>query len=78
MTQENCFYCGNKPNQTIKAKGHNGDFVYNGIDRIDSSKGYVKGNVVPCCGRCNEAKMAISHKEFLSWVEQVYSHSIKK
>lgn len=24
-----------------------------GLDRIDSSKGYIIGNVVPCCSRCN-------------------------
>lgn len=28
-----------------------------GIDRVDSSKGYVEGNVVSCCTTCNVMKM---------------------
>lgn len=27
-----------------------------GLDRIDNSKGYIIGNVVPCCGNCNRIK----------------------
>lgn len=27
-----------------------------GLDRIDSSKGYVPGNVQPCCKECNRIK----------------------
>lgn len=27
-----------------------------GLDRIDSAKGYVQGNVVPCCTSCNRIK----------------------
>lgn len=27
-----------------------------GLDRLDSSKGYTKGNVVPCCLECNVVK----------------------
>lgn len=27
-----------------------------GVDRIDSALGYVPGNVVPCCTKCNRAK----------------------
>jgi hypothetical protein len=56
----------------------NGDFVYNGIDRIDSSIGYVEGNIVPCCKACNMAKNTMGQDEFMLWVERVYNHSIKK
>lgn len=77
ITKQNCFYCGAEPNQTIKNKFDNGDYVYNGIDRIDSLKGYTVDNVVPCCGRCNEAKMSESQLDFLSWVGRVYNHSVK-
>jgi len=77
ITKQNCFYCGAEPNQTIKNKFDNGDYIYNGIDRIDSLKGYTVDNVVPCCGRCNEAKMSESQQDFLSWVERVYNHSVK-
>lgn len=27
-----------------------------GLDRIDNSRGYEPGNVVPCCGRCNRIR----------------------
>ena len=37
-----------------------------GLDRIDNSKGYVIGNVVPCCGNCNRIKCHI-----LSYAEMV-------
>ena len=77
ITKQNCFYCGVEPRQIEKNNYDNGDYIYNGIDRIDSNKGYVIGNCVPCCGRCNEAKMAESQQDFLSWVERVYNYSVK-
>ena len=43
----------------------------NGIDRIDSSKGYIKSNVVACCSKCNIMKNVYSEKEFLNHVEQI-------
>lgn len=27
-----------------------------GLDRIDNKKGYILGNIVPCCGTCNKIK----------------------
>ena len=78
LTQKECFYCGKKSSNITKSGFDNGDFVYNGIDRLDSSKGYVEENIVPCCGRCNEAKMAETKEDFLEWVASVYNHSIVK
>lgn len=40
--------------------------VYSGIDRVDSSGGYVAGNVVPCCAFCNRAKDDWTVGEFIS------------
>ena len=78
LTKENCFYCNSHPYQIHKAVNRQyGEYIYNGIDRVDSSKGYIEGNVVPCCGVCNIAKKSMSKEEFLSWIEQVYNHSIK-
>lgn len=37
-----------------------------GIDRIDSSFGYVEGNVVPCCLGCNYAKLDYSQEDFIA------------
>lgn len=76
ITSSDCYYCGKEPNQ-IKNKNVNGYYVYNGIDRIDSSMGYELSNVVSCCKECNFGKRDYSKQKFLSWVEKVYNHSIK-
>lgn len=80
-----CRYCGCAPYQISKSSNRTpscvqawSTYIYNGIDRIDSSKGYVKGNVVACCGTCNKAKLVMTQPEFLAWVERVYEHSIAK
>ena len=73
LTQEKCTYCGDSPNYIAK-KGKD-KYVYNGIDRVDSRKGYSKENVVPCCGKCNNAKKEMSQKDFLLWVEKVYNYT---
>jgi hypothetical protein len=30
-----------------------GEWVYNGIDRVDNNKQYIKENLVSCCKKCN-------------------------
>jgi len=49
-----CDYCKGPLSPT----GHN-------IDRIDSSLGYVKGNMVPCCTLCNTRKGYLEGAGFL-------------
>lgn len=73
LTQKPCHYCGGLPVQI--GRGVNGDFVYNGLDRVDSSKGYESENVVPCCITCNNAKRTLSLSEFYAWVRRVYEHA---
>jgi hypothetical protein len=68
-----CFYCGKKPSQ-VKPGKKNGIVIYNGIDRIDNFKGYVKGNVVTCCRQCNIAKRDQTVKEFRAWIKAIYEH----
>ena len=74
LTKMNCFYCGEEPSQEKSAPRANGSYIYNGIDRIDSGKGYTMNNVVPCCGCCNRMKLNHSMKEFLLRVERIYKH----
>ena len=71
----NCHYCGKEPELKYndKTKGLHGHKT-NGVDRIDNSKGYIEGNVVPCCEICNRAKLKMSKEDFLSWVERVYNY----
>lgn len=74
MMQERCFYCNSEPYAVKKHRECFGDFVYNGIDRVDSSKGYISGNVVTCCKRCNYAKNDMTLIEFSVWLEKIYSN----
>ena len=46
----------------------------NGIDRIDSSKGYSVDNCVPCCAKCNYAKHDLSIDDFKNHIEKIYKH----
>jgi len=76
ITKQNCYYCGIEPSQESKEKRQNGSYIYNGLDRVDNTKGYTLDNVVPCCGRCNKAKNIYHKDNFLMWVEKVYKYSI--
>lgn len=73
ITQRDCYYCGVSPYNIEKSK-KNGEYIYNGLDRIDNSKGYIVDNVVPCCKKCNYAKKGMSLREFRDWVKKVYDN----
>lgn len=82
LTADNCFYCGRPPAQKkrIPAQDHkknyvqHTEFVYNGIDRIDSSLGYEINNCRTCCRHCNVAKSDYTETEFLQWVKRTFKH----
>ena len=76
LTKQHCHYCGKPPEQVCSRKNTNGDYVYNGIDRVNNNRGYVIDNVVACCGTCNRAKMAMGYTEFKEWVTKVYEHFV--
>ena len=70
-----CYYCGLPP--TAEYKSHrqsNGSYKYNGLDRVDNSKGYTLDNVVSCCGTCNRAKNSTPVTDFLNWVKRLARH----
>ncbi len=73
LAKLNCIYCGTEPSNISKAPNNNGDFLYQGIDRIDNNKGYVLENCAPCCRACNIAKNSRSVQEFKEWIKAVYS-----
>jgi hypothetical protein len=76
ITSEDCYYCGNHPSTVQKTERCNGEYIYNGIDRIDNSKGYTIDNCVPCCNQCNMAKRSYPVDKFKEWIVQVYNHII--
>lgn len=73
IIQLSCFYCG-KPPHEYKTKRYYGCVFINGIDRIDSSIGYINDNVVPCCKTCNSAKGELTQSQFDEWIRCVYNH----
>jgi hypothetical protein len=60
IISQECFYCGFKD-----------DTYYNGIDKIDSSGGYVKENIKPCCQICNYMKNTVDIGSFLRKVREI-------
>ena len=83
MIKQPCYYCGkaysnyaNDRFNSVKNGKKTSDTVvyYNGIDRIDSSTGYNKGNIVTCCKYCNTAKNTMTQEEFKEWIKRVYEH----
>ena len=53
LIRQECAYCGR--------------LGLNGVDRVDNSQGYIRGNTVPCCPICNIAKKSMSVQDFISW-----------
>lgn len=87
LSQMNCYYCDAAPNNKQNVANNDrkasrdregaGDFVYNGLDRIDSSMPHNELNLVPCCKYCNYAKRERTQEEFIEWITDIYTHSIK-
>jgi len=73
FTKQPCAYCGIGPSQEKSGKYY-GTYTYNGLDRVDSNKGYVIDNIVSCCKRCNWAKGDMTTDEFYDWVARVHKH----
>ncbi len=85
ISQKPCHYCGSLPQRKTNYnrkessvyQKQNGDFVYNGLDRIDNSKDHTSDNIVPCCWPCNWMKRTLSSDAFLTHIEKIYKHQIK-
>lgn len=77
ITQQNCHYCGVEPSNVCKERKGNGNYVYSGIDRVNSSFGYLADNCVPCCGWCNTMKRHYTKEQFKEQIIRLY-HYINK
>jgi len=78
IVKKDCYYCGEpapikQPNRG-KEKYVGVPVPYNGVDRIDSTKGYEKENCVPCCTRCNYMKSDMNVSSFTEHILKISNH----
>jgi hypothetical protein len=86
ISQQQCYYCGEKPSNTQNGADKkssefmkkNGNFTYNGLDRLDSSRPHSKENCVACCKYCNYAKRERTVEEFKEWLIKTYKFFIEQ
>lgn len=81
LSQLPCYYCGRHPHRTVNAASsarkassnqlQDGNFTYNGLDRIDNAKGHTHDNIVPCCSTCNMMKGTLTLEVFLAHTKLV-------
>ena len=67
VVKKPCYYC-KKYNETEVL----------GIDRIDSFKGYVKGNILPACEICNTMKKQLTMQEFANHIALLYRNFVSE
>jgi len=70
LCQRPCSYCGNPHSNYQKGTKYQ-KIYFNGLDRVDNTKGYTKSNVVPCCKYCNRAKGDMTLQDFKKWIQSV-------
>ena len=77
LTTSPCHYTGRLPSHVVETEA--GDsYVYNGIDRLDNTKGYTIENCVPCCSEVNYAKRALSYSDFIQLCKEVTQKTQKR
>jgi len=63
LVEKSCYYCN-----TIENRG------FNGIDRLNSSIGYIMNNCVSCCKMCNYLKGSLNNITFMKRIEHILTH----
>lgn len=80
ITSANCWYCNAPPSKPSVRKDRYKYwkiYVYNGVDRLDSSLGYILGNCVPCCTICNRMKLDHSEYDFLEHIRKIANYKLE-
>ena len=80
LIEGNCVYCGEAPRiyeyqKQYMQRAHE-PWCHNGVDRVDTTKGYTIDNCVSCCTSCNYAKHMMSVDEYKAFITKVYNHLI--
>lgn len=73
LSQKNCHYCNISPQN--RHVYQNTEYIYNGLDRINSNLDHSKNNVVPCCRECNLSKREKTVDEFLLHIKRIYEYN---
>lgn len=78
--KKDCYYCKDSPSNICKYKQNTFNFYseYQGIDRVDSNKGYSVDNCVPCCRHCNWGKYNQDIEIFENRIVKMYKELIKR
>jgi hypothetical protein len=75
LIKSTCVYCGVEPLQVVRlynrGKKLDYEYLYNGVDRLDNSIGYVEGNCATCCVVCNLAKRDLTKEKFQEWIDRL-------
>ena len=73
LTSSDCYYCKKPPsNKQRQFNGSGGEYIYNGVDRMDNNKGYSLENCLPCCSICNHAKHNLTYDQFVEMVVRIF------
>lgn len=70
----NCWLCNEPPSRKLTYKNTKGEIYYSGIDRRDSTKGYILTNVSSCCTECNYLKSNLPEDMFVNRVLKIAAH----
>lgn len=49
-----------------------------GVDRVDNTLGYLKENVIACCGQCNRMKNNYTLEQFLDKCQKIVDNIVNK
>lgn len=63
IIRKDCYICGKKSDKS----------TLNGIDRFDSSIGYLLNNCKSCCTTCNFMKKNFEYKDFICQLTKIYN-----
>jgi hypothetical protein len=69
LLKDSCYYCNSLPARKYQA--HGVWIIVGGIDRVDSSQGYILNNVVSCCMICNRMKLDLSKGVFFDQILRI-------
>lgn len=86
LSQLPCDYCKRLPHRVARLPSkkvssyqlQEGNFTYNGVDRVDNTKGHTADNLVPCCWDCNHMKGRRTRQEFLEHIARINLHATEE